>query len=236
MSLTYSTYVAQIGNLMALDTTTSEFQTMLPGMIDYAEQRIYRELDLLSTVVRDNTGVLVANNRNFALPSTSNGPFVTVQGVNVITPVNTTADNGTRHPLQPVSRDYLDLVWNSSTGATLPFLFAMIDQENIVLGPWPDSTYGVEVIGTIRPNPLSATNTTTFLTSYLPDLFVAASMVYGSGFMKNFGAQADQPQMSSSWEAQTQKLMESAKGEETRKKFASFSWTSLSTSKPPAEH
>ena len=235
MSLTYTTYVAQIANLMALDSTTADFQTQLPGMIDYAEQRIYRELDLLSTVVRDNTGVLVSGNRNFTLPTTSNGPFVTVQGINVITPVSTAADDGTRNALQPVSRDYLDLVWNSVSGATVPQLFAMIDQENIILGPWPDSTYGVEVIGTIRPNPLSSTNTTTFLTDYLPDLFVMASMVYGSAYMKNFGAQADQPQMSSSYEMQTQTLMASAMKEETRKKFASYSFTSLSTAKA-SEH
>ena len=235
MSLNYTTYVAQIANLMALDSTTADFQTQLPGMIDYAEQRIYRELDLLSTVVRDNTGVLVSGNRNFTLPTTSNGPFVTVQGINVITPVSTMADNGTRNALQAVSRDYLDLVWNSVTGSALPQYFAMIDQNDILLGPWPDSTYGVEVIGTIRPNPLSSTNTTTFLTNYLPDLFVMASMVYGSAYMKNFGAQADQPQMSSSYEMQTQTLMASAMKEELRKKFSSYSFTSLSVAKAP-EH
>jgi hypothetical protein len=234
--INYTTYVAQIANLMALDSTTADFQTMLPGMIDYAEQRIYRELDLLSTVVRDNTGALTALNRNFTLPTTANGPFVTVQGINVITPVSTTADSGTRVALRPVSRDYLDMVWNSASGATVPDYFAMIDQEDVILGPWPDSTYGVEVIGTIRPNPLSSANTTTFLTNYLPDLFIAASMVFGSGYMRNFGSQADQPQMSSSWETQTQELMASAGKEELRKKFASYSWTSLSTPKPQAEH
>ena len=52
MSINYTTYVDQITNIMAVKSTTPQFQTMLPGMIDYAEQRIYRELDLLNTVVR----------------------------------------------------------------------------------------------------------------------------------------------------------------------------------------
>ena len=53
MSLTYTSYVSQIANIMAVKSDTEQFQTMLPGMIDYAEQRVYRELDLLNTVVRD---------------------------------------------------------------------------------------------------------------------------------------------------------------------------------------
>jgi len=55
MSITYTTYVDQIANIMAVKSTTPQFQTMLPGMIDYAEQRIYRELDLLNTVVRNSS-------------------------------------------------------------------------------------------------------------------------------------------------------------------------------------
>ena len=178
MSLDYATYVAQISNLMAAQSSTSQFQTMLPGMISYAELRMYRELDLLSTVVTDSTGTLTSGSRDFTLPTTSNGKFITVQNINVITPSGSTAAAGTRRPLAPVDKSYLDSVWNSSSGSTVPKNFAMIDQWNIIVGPWPDAAYRVEVVGTIRPNPLSNTNTTTFLTTYLPDAFIAASMIF----------------------------------------------------------
>jgi hypothetical protein len=234
MSLDYTTYVAQIANIMAVQSTTTQFQTMLPGMIDYAEQRIYRELDLLNTVVRDSSSSFIAGSRNFALPTTTNGPFVTVQGINVITPAGTQPDSGTRNALQITVRDYLDNVWNSSTVSTLPKLFAMIDQFNIIVGPWPDANYVVEVIGTIRPNPLSSTNTTTFLTNYLPDLFIAASMIFASGYQRDFGSQADNPAQAQSWESQYEKLFASANGEELRKKFSGPGWTSLSSvANPP---
>ena len=230
MSLTYTTYVDQIANLMAVKSTTTQFQTMLPGMIDYAEQRIYRELDLLSTVVRDATGNLTASNRNFSLPTTTNGPFVTVQGINVITPAGTAPDAGVRNALQPIARDYLDTVCNSASGTnSVPKYFAMIDQTNIIVGPWPLGNYTVEVIGTIRPTPLSQANSTTFLTLYLPDLFVAGSMVFASGYQRDFGAQADNPQQAASWEMQYQTLAKSANSEELRKKFAGPGWTSLSS-------
>jgi hypothetical protein len=117
--------------------------------------------------------------------------------------------------------------------ASIPALFAMIDQNDIIVGPAPISAFGVEVIGTIRPTPLSSTNTTTFLTSNLPDLFMAASMVFASGYMRNFGAQSDDPAKAVSWESQYQALFASAKGEETRKRFAGLGWTSYSTGQVP---
>lgn len=108
----------------------------------------------------------------------------------------------------------------------MPTSYAMISQSEIIVGPWPDAGYIVEVIGTQRPTPLSATNTTTFLSTNLPDLFIAASMVFASGYQKNFGAQADDPKMGASWENQYQLLKASANVEEFRKKLQATGWSS----------
>jgi hypothetical protein len=104
----------------------------------------------------------------------------------------------------------------------------MVDQWNALLGPSPDSAYSVEVYGTFRPTPLSQQNPNTFLTTYLYDLFMAASMVFISGWMRNFGSQASDPQMGMSWETQYGTLKASANLEELRKKSWSDSWTSMS--------
>lgn len=227
MSLTYSQWVAELANLCVIDATDADFLSNLPSCIDYAEQRLYRELDLLSTVTRD-TGTLTVGTRNFTLPQT-NGRFVVVNGINVITPSTTTnPDSGTRNQLVPVSRDFLDVAWPSATGTGVPAQFAMITDQIVIVGPSPDATYTAEVIGTIRPTPLSSSNTTTYLTLYLPDLFVAASMIFMSGYMRNFGSQADDPKMAMSWESQYELLFKSANVEEQRKRFASGAWGSLS--------
>lgn len=233
MSYDYTTYVSAIANIMAVSSTTDQFQSMLPRMIEYGEQRIYRELDLLNTVNRNSSSALTSGNRNFTLPTTANGNFITVQGINVITPAGSAPDSGTRHSLAPTTRDYLDYVWNASGSNAVPEYFAMIDQFNIIVGPWPNANYTVEVIGTIRPVPLSPTNTTTFLTQYLPDLFLAASMIFASGYQRDFGSQADNPQQAVSWESQYEKLFASANGEELRKKFAGPGWTSMSSIATP---
>jgi len=227
MALTYTTYIAQVAELLALDSPTNpDYVAIIPGMIDYAEQRIYRELDLLQTVVRDATVSTTLNSRNVTIPNT----FVTVQSINLVTPAGAVPDNGTRVPLQPVSRDFVDYAWSSAASANVPNCFAMVDQWSIIVGPAANDTYKLEVIGTIRPAPLSASNTSTFLTEHLPDLFVAASMVYGSGWQKNFGAQADDPGQAVSWEAQYKTLIASAGLEEVRKKFEAQAWASRSPS------
>lgn len=226
MSLTYSTWLATIANLTATDAANDDFVQVLPSCIDYAEQRLYRDLDILNTVVRD-VGTLTTNNRTFNLPSNL-GRFVVTNGINIITPVGTTDPNaGTRNQLTPTSRDYLDNAWPSATGATVPKWYAMITDQQVIVGPAPDQAYSAEVIGTIRPTPLSATNPTTYLTLYLPDLFTAASMIFMTGWQKNFGAQADQPQAAMSWDQIYKNLLPSANVEEQRKRYASGAWGSL---------
>lgn len=227
MAYTYATYKTAIAAQLVEDPADANFLAMFPSLIDYAEQRMYRELDLLATVTRQS-GTLTANSRDFTLPTTS-GRFVTTQGINIITPSSQTVPNsGTRNPCAPYSRDYVDYTWPSTTGAGLPKCYAMITDQTVIFGPAPDAAYTAEVIGTIRPTPLSADNTTTYLTTYLPDAFFAAGMIFGTGWQKNFGAQADDPKMAVSWETQYQSLIASANIEEQRKRYASGAWGPMS--------
>lgn len=226
---TYDTYSAALAEMLVTTVDNTDFVAIEPSIIDYAEQRIYRELDLLTTIVRDSSATLTANSRNFTLPTT-NGRFVTTQGINVYTPVSTTT---TRNQLQPTTRDFIDAMWPTDASASTPSVptwYAMITDQTVIVAPPPDANYTVEVIGTIRPTPLSSSNSTTFLSQYLPDLFFAASMIFGSGFQKNFGAQSDDPRMAASWENQYQMLKQSADVEEMRKKYWSSGWSSMQPS------
>jgi hypothetical protein len=228
MSYTYSTWLTAASDAIVVQQTDPNFTNIVPSCIDYAEQRLYRELDLLDTVVRDSSGTLTVGTRNFTLP-TSLGRFVVTNGINVITPAGVTdPDVGTRIQLVPTSRDFLDMAWPSTTGAATPSSYAMVTDQQIIVGPAPNAAYTVEVIGTIRPTPLSASNPTTYLTQYLPDLWFAATMVFLTGYQQNFGAQSDNPQMAVSWSATYDKLIASANIEEQRKRYASGAWGSLS--------
>ena len=223
--LTYSDYVTQIATLAVTQTTNPNLIIILPQTITYAENRIYRDLDFLTTV-STNTYSISAGSRNITVPV---GDFVTTQEVNVITPPGATpADSGTRNQLIPVTKEFLNAVYPSVSGSGIPQYYAMLNQSSMVVGPWANNTYYVEVVGTIRPDSLSATNTTTFISLYLPDLFIMASMIYVSGYQRNFGRQSDDPSMAQSYESQYQALLKSAMVEEARKKYQSSGWTAES--------
>ena len=222
--INYTTYVSQIANLTVISSADPNFLTMLPGMIDYAEQRIYREGDFLFTYITDTSTNVVANSRTFNYP-TSIGTFLVIDQINILTPITATSSNATRVPLTVTSKQFIDQVYpNNSSGTGVPKFFAPATEDSVTLGPVPDQSYNVEVIGTARPLPLSASNSSTFLTQTLPDLFIAASMIFASGYMKNFSAQGDDPRMAQSWGSQYDKLFASAITEEARKKYTSQGW------------
>jgi hypothetical protein len=214
--------------------TSSAFVLELPNIIDAAEQRCYREVDLLDVRIVDTSANLTASSRTFTLPS-SIGRFLAVEQFSVVTPFGTTlTTGGTRVPLYPVSPDSLDNLWPSEAASgvpSIPEFYAPITSQIYRVGPSPDAAYNVEVKGTARPAPLSSGNATTLLTLYLPDLFFAASMKIAAAYQKNFGASADDPKMASSWEAEYQVEVASAITEEFRKKFGGSGWSPMAT--PP---
>lgn len=221
MSYDYNQFVTTLANTLVVPATDANFVLELPSIIDDAEQRIYRELDLLSTIVRDSSATLTANSRNFTFPQ----HFVVSESMNVFTPVGMTTN---RLQLVPTTREFLDAVYGNEAAVTtpsIPHYYAMITDQTIIVGPSPDANYTLEVVGTIRPPALSVANPTTYLTEYLPDLFFAASMVFGAGYLQNYGSMVDNPQQATSWESHYQALKDSANTEELRKKYQSFAWS-----------
>jgi hypothetical protein len=211
--------------MLVIPSTDANYLQALPSIIDDAEQRIYRELDLIATIVRDSSSALTANSRTFTLPQ-SLGRFVVTEGMNVYTPFGLQT---VRNQLVPVTREWMDAVWGIEAAPTTPSIpgyYAPITDQQFIVGPPPDLAYGVEVIGTIRPTPLSNSNQTTYLTLYLPDLFLAETLIFGYGYLKDFGAMTDDPQAGTTWGSHYKELWDSANTEENRKKYQSQAWTS----------
>lgn len=201
------------------------YNLWLPRAIEAAEQRIYRELDLMGThIIDDYPFGLTPNTRQFTLPEDL-GTFVVVTQISVTYPIG----SGTRNQLLPVSKEYLDAAWpNDTTPFTpaYPVCWCPFDQASIFIGPAPDAGYEIEITGTVRPNPLSSTNTTTILTTYLPDLFLAAALVSFIGFQRDYGQASDDPKLAVSWEGNYQTAFHSAAVEQARVRFASQGWGS----------
>lgn len=197
-------------------TSFVPFNQILPRAIEYTELRMQRDLDFIATTTTAN-GTMSANSRTVTIPIPSQGPFVVVSEIIPI------VANDKQQPLEPVSRAMLDYFWPSevSPGANIvPVQWTPNDQLTAIVGPAPDQNYQFQVVGTIRFAPLSSTNTSNFLTQFLPDVYLAASMIFFCGYQGLYGAQSDDPTKAQSWEAQYQLLLQSATVEEARKRYA----------------
>lgn len=238
--LTYSQYVTQIATMAVVSETDPNFLTILPQAITYAENRMYRDVNFMftSTSLHGATFILTPGNRNLSFSMTlpnNSGTFVVSEQINLLTDAagdpsaTTDPDACVRVPLLPTTKEFLDAVYGSSLSANQgqPKYFAPFNETLFLLGPVPDAAYPVEVVGTYRPNSLSSTNTTTFISLYLPDVFIMASMIYISAYQRNWGRQSDDPQMAMSYETQYQFLLKSALVEEARKQFESSGWSSM---------
>jgi hypothetical protein len=224
--LTYSQYVTQIANLAVVDPNDTAFTTLLPQMITYAENRMYRDIDFLFTQ-QSVTGYTVnQGSRQISIPQ---GTLVTTQQINIITPPGqSNPEIGTRNPLLPTTKEFLDSTYGSPSYTEVPVYYAPFNDNLYYVGPFPNATYYVEIVGTYRPASLSASNPTTFISLYLPDVFIMASMIFVSGYQRNFGRQSDDPAMAQSYESQYQALLKGAVVEEARKKYEAGGWTSMS--------
>lgn len=239
--LTYNGYVTQIATMAVVNTQTTngvvegvdtEFNNLIPQMLNYAELRIQRDLDLLPSQTTNTYTMTSGNN----LLEIDVDDFVTIQTIQLT--------SGTaKLTVLPASKEYIQNVYNDSSVTGTPTVYAMYGGDStggntynyILFGPYPNSNYPVLVTGTVRlpslyknaQTGIAATNTT-FISTYLPDLLIQASMIYISQFQRNFGSAANDPAMGPTYELQYQNLLKSAIVEEARKKFQASAWSSMS--------
>jgi hypothetical protein len=232
MPITYSSFVSEIATITAITSSVlvngdNNFAGIMPAGIDYAEGRIYRDLDLPAARVTDTSVSCSSGVRTIAL-STTQGTLLNIETLNIFSSAGATSSNATRIPLTPTSKAVIDAVYPTalSSRCGVPTYFARVTDTQIMFGPTPDQAYGTEVVATIRPAPLSASNSSTWLTQNVPELMVAAAMIFFSGYMRDFGAQSDNPQMAQSWESQYKALLGSMNVDALRMKFQSNAWTS----------
>ena len=224
----YNSYVQQIATMAVVPTTDTNFQIILPQMISYAELRMQRDLDFLSTQISNSSYSFTSGNGTLTIPTSS---FVVMETFEVIDGF------GNSSALLPVTKEYIQNVYGTGSTTGLPQYFAVyggdsattgLTSQNMIVGPIPDLNYAIRLTGTVRSAPLSATNTQTYISVYLPDMFIMASMIYISAYQRNFGRLNDDPAMAQTYESQYQGLLKSAMVEENRKKFEAAAWTSYS--------
>lgn len=247
-ALSFNLFVQQIGIMAVVQTTASggvyqfvdaAMQGALPSMLNYAERRISRDLDMLSSQT-SNIYTLTAGQNVFSLPVDD---FLTVQTLEVVQISNSQVVNST--PLLPASKEFIQNVYGGLSSAGTPQYFALYgdnfgDSEdlytNILLGPPPNYGYSLRVTGTKIASSLykyatsgPADTAFTYISEFYPDMLIMASMIYVSAFQRNFSAAADDSPMGQTYEKQYQALRLGAVPEENRRKQQASGWSSYST-------
>lgn len=207
----------------------ADFANILPWAIAYAEGRIYREMTFLAARAQDASLTFSGTGRNLTLTQATTIILVP-EGLALITPKGQIPALGKRVPFLQTTLDFIDINWPTESKTADPTVrdewwWTMKDDATIVVGPTPNDTYAAEVTGLFQPAPVSATNTTTYLSLVYPNLLQAGCMIYITGYMRNFGAQADNPKMALSWESEYTTLAASAKAEEDRRRGAGTGWS-----------
>lgn len=211
----------------------ADFAVLFPQATSYAEERIYDELVPLNQRTQDTSLTTAIASRTINLTAAAQ-QLVTVETFSLIYPAGTTlASMGTRIPFESTSLDVIDVIWPQESVTLDPSLadnigryWALQDDHTLVFCPTVPAPYTCIITGNFEPIPISATNPTTYLSTFYPALLEAACMVWLTGaLLRNFGAQSDDPQTAVSWESVYKTLMETALLEEQRRRLQGQGWT-----------
>lgn len=218
-----------------VDTIVSEatqvgdtaFAAILPVLIQNAQLRIYREVRFLSQRGVSQGATTVNGTRSVSLSAiavlTINGYTVDPAYPMIVESMNLVVSSA-RVPFVRSSLDYVNSVWpeygTTATPGSVQGYYAMQDDQTVVMMPTPNGAYPVEVIGTWRPELMSATQGTTWLGDNLPDLLLAACMVEAFIQMRDIGGYSDDPKIAMSWATRYGEARESAIAEDAARRAA----------------
>jgi hypothetical protein len=243
--ISYNAYIQAMASMAVVQASETSgvwafndanLETITPQMLNYAELRIQRDLDILQSQSA-NTYMLTAGSSSVTLPVND---FLVVQTVEVLglPPPNSTT-------LLPVSREFIQNVYGTLATPGIPQYFAMTgdtfgnggDVNNTILfGPPASYGFQIRVSGVIRMPSLYQNATAgiadtgyTYISQWYPDMLVMASMIFISAYQRNFSATSDSPDMGMTYEKQYQVLRLGAIPEENRKKSMGSGWSPYST-------
>jgi hypothetical protein len=247
-SLSFNAYIQQIASMAVV--TASEvsgvwqfvdapLQVIVPQMLNYAELRISRDIDTLSSQSSNNY-TLVSGQNVLSIPVDD---FFTIQTLEITQ--TTTQGVVNSQPVLPVSKEFIQNCYGGLSSAGTPQYFAMYGDSfgseqdsftNILLGPPPNFAYTLRVTGTCRQpslfkNAVSGIADTeyTYISEFYPDMLMLASMIYISMFQRNFGVVSDTPESGMTYEKQYQALRLGAIAEENLRKLQGSAWSAYST-------
>ena len=168
--MTYAQLVQAIKDYTDNQETT--FVDQIDQFIKNAEERILYDVQL-PVFTKNQQGVLASDNKYLALPNDFLAPF----SLSVITGNN-------YYFLLNKDVNYLQEAYPDTTETGRPQFYAIFDDTNLLVAPVPDLSYTVEFHYLYQPAGISASNTTTWLSTNASNALLYASLIEAYVFMK----------------------------------------------------
>jgi len=174
--MTYSELIQKIRDYTEVDSNVLT-STIIDGIINDAEFRIYRDVDS-DTNRRYATANLITNDRFIARPA----GLLIVRSAQIVDSDGVGASDN-REFLE--FRDTSFMSEFNPTGATgVPKYYGMWDAEKIVVAPTSNATYTIQLNYILKDPGLSATNTQTYISQNFPNGLLYACLVEAFSFLK----------------------------------------------------
>ena len=174
--MTYTELIQKIRDYTEVSSNVLT-DTICNGFIQDAEFRILREVDSDNNR-RYVTANLVLNTRFIDTPD----DLLIVRSAQIVDSDGTAAADN-RDFLQYRDTNFMS-EYNPKGETGVPKYYSYWDEDTLVFAPTPDATYTIQLNYILKPNGLSATNTTTYLSQKFPNGLLYACLVEAYGFLK----------------------------------------------------
>jgi hypothetical protein len=169
--MNYSELVTNIRNYTDVDANVFS-DSVINTFITMAENRILRDIDL-DVFKQEDTGNLTAGNRFLGAPL----GILTHRYLMVVV-------GDDRIFLDFRDQSFMREYWPDYTEEGVPKYYSVWDQNTFSVAPTPDQNYQVQLGYIYRPPQLSATNTTTWISTNAPEALLYACLIQAYSYTK----------------------------------------------------
>ena len=172
--MNYSELTTKIRDYTEVDSNVFT-QAIIDDFILDAEWRIFRDVDSDSNR-KYATATAVSSQRYLNVPTDT----IAIRSVQI-----TDGGSGDNERVFLEYRDVNFISEFNPTGATgQPKYYGNWNDGTIVVAPTPDDTYTFQINYILKPDGLSSSNTTTYISNYFPNGLLYACLVEAYGFLK----------------------------------------------------
>jgi hypothetical protein len=169
--MTFNELVTNIRNYTDVDANVFS-ESVINTFVTMAENRILRDIDL-DVFKQEDTGTLTSGNRFLGAPQT----ILTHRYLMVVVA-------GERIFLDFRDQSFMREYWPDYTQTGVPKYYSVWDQSTFSVAPTPNQNYTVQMGYIYRPQQISSTNQTSWISTNAPEALLYACLIQAYSYTK----------------------------------------------------